>query len=40
VPRGAWTILVQADYGDAPAFALYERLGVRDEVLHFDIVTP
>jgi len=35
--RGAWTIYVQADYGDDPAIALYEKLGVREEVLHFDI---
>lgn len=35
--RGAWVIFVQADYGDDPAIALYERLGDREEVLHFDI---
>jgi aminoglycoside 3-N-acetyltransferase I len=35
--RGAWAIFVQADYGDDPAIALYEKLGVREEVLHFDI---
>ena len=35
--RGAWIIYVQADYGDDPAIALYEKLGVREEVLHFDI---
>ncbi len=35
--RGAWVIYVQADYGDDPAIALYERLGAREEVLHFDI---
>lgn len=33
----AWVIYVQADYEDAPAIALYEKLGVRKEVLHFDI---
>ena len=39
--RGAWVVFVQADYGDDPAIALYEKLGVREEVLHFDIpVTP
>ena len=37
--RGAWVIFVQADYGDEPAIALYERLGVREEVLHFDVGT-
>lgn len=36
--RGAWVIFVQADYGDDPAIALYEKLGTREEVLHFDIV--
>jgi aminoglycoside 3-N-acetyltransferase I len=35
--RGAWVIFVQADLVDAPAIALYERLGVREDVLHFDI---
>jgi len=34
---GAWVIYVQADYGDDPAIALYAKLGVREEVLHFDI---
>ena len=35
--RGAWVIFVQADHGDDPAIALYESLGEREEVLHFDI---
>jgi aminoglycoside 3-N-acetyltransferase I len=35
--RGAWVVYVQADYGDEPAIALYEKLGIREEVLHFDI---
>ena len=35
--RGAWVVFVQADYGDEPAIALYEKLGVREEVLHFDV---
>jgi aminoglycoside 3-N-acetyltransferase I len=34
---GGWVIFVQADHGDDPAIALYERLGTREEVLHFDI---
>jgi aminoglycoside 3-N-acetyltransferase I len=34
---GAWVIYVQADYGDEPAIALYQKLGVREEVMHFDI---
>jgi aminoglycoside 3-N-acetyltransferase I len=33
----AWVIYVQADYGDEPAIALYTRLGVREDVMHFDI---
>jgi len=37
ISRGAWIIYVQADYGDGPAIALYEKLGVREEVLRFDI---
>ena len=35
--RGAWVVYVQADYGDDAAIALYEKLGVREDVLHFDI---
>ena len=35
--QGAWVVFVQADYVDPPAIALYEKLGVREEVLHFDI---
>ena len=30
-------VYVQADYGDEPAIALYEKLGIREDVLHFDI---
>jgi aminoglycoside 3-N-acetyltransferase I len=35
--RGAYVVMVQADRGDAPAIALYNKLGVREDVLHFDI---
>ena len=35
--HGAWVIYVQADHGDEPAIALYTKLGVREDVLHFDI---
>lgn len=35
--RGAYVIFVQADLDDAPAIALYTKLGVREDVLHFDI---
>jgi aminoglycoside 3-N-acetyltransferase I len=38
--RGAWVIFVQGDYGDDAALALYDKLGVREEVLHFDIPVP
>jgi aminoglycoside 3-N-acetyltransferase I len=34
---GAWVIFVQADYIDEPAVNLYNKLGTREEVLHFDI---
>lgn len=35
--HGAWVIFVQADRGDDPAIQLYSKLGIREEVLHFDI---
>jgi len=35
--RGAWVVYVQADHGDDPAIALYTKLGVREDVLHFDM---
>ncbi len=37
--RGAYVIFVQADTGveDEPAIALYSKLGMREDVLHFDI---
>ena len=37
--RGAYVIFVQADTDveDEPAIALYTKLGLREEVLHFDI---
>jgi aminoglycoside 3-N-acetyltransferase I len=34
---GAFVIFVQADPVDAPAVALYSKLGKREDVLHFDI---
>lgn len=37
--RGADVIFVQAGQGDAPAIALYEGLGTRGDVHHFDIAT-
>ena len=36
--RGAYVIYVQADVGDAPAIALYSKLGAREDVFHFDII--
>lgn len=35
--RGIYVIFVQADYGDAPAVAMYTKLGSREDVMHFDI---
>jgi aminoglycoside 3-N-acetyltransferase I len=35
--RNAYVIFVQADHGDTPAIRLYESLGVREDVYHFDI---
>jgi aminoglycoside 3-N-acetyltransferase I len=35
--RGAHVVFVQADIADAPAVALYTKLGTREDVLHFDI---
>ncbi len=37
VERNAYVIFVQADLADAPAIALYAKLGTRAEVLHVDI---
>lgn len=36
-PRGAHVIFIQADRGDVAAVALYDKLGTREDVLHFDI---
>lgn len=38
--RGAYVIFVQADLVDDPAIALYTKLGMREDVLHFDIAVP
>jgi aminoglycoside 3-N-acetyltransferase I len=35
---GVWVIFVQADRGDEPAINLYESLGTREDVHHFDII--
>lgn len=35
--KGAYVIFIQADAVDEPAIALYTKLGVREDVLHFDI---
>ena len=37
--RGGATIFVQADHGDDAAIALYAKLGMAEEVLHFDIAS-
>ena len=39
VERNAYVIFVQADLVDAPAIALYDKLGVKETAHHFDI-TP
>lgn len=38
--QGAYVVFVQADHGDDPAIALYEKLGTREDVMHFDIAVP
>ena len=38
--RGAWVVFIQADYGDDAAIGLYTKLGVREDVLHFDLPVP
>ena len=38
--RGAYVVFVQADIGDTPAISLYSKLGLREDVLHFDIAVP
>ena len=35
--RGAWVLIIQADGDNDPAIALYSKLGVREDVLNFDI---
>ena len=35
--KGAWVIVIQADYGDEPAIRLYTKLGAKEQVFHFDI---
>jgi len=37
VARGVHLIFVQAEGGDAPAVALYSKLGAREDIHHFDI---
>jgi aminoglycoside 3-N-acetyltransferase I len=36
--RGIYVIYVQADYDDDPAVALYTKLGIREDVMHYDIL--
>lgn len=38
--RGAYVIFVQADLEDGPAIALYNSLGLKETVHHFDISVP
>jgi len=37
IRRDAYVIFVQAHLGDAPAIALYEKLGIKEAAHHFDI---
>lgn len=37
--RSAYVVFVQADAGDTPAIALYSKLGIPEDVVHFDIPT-
>ncbi len=38
--RGIYVVFVQADYGDDAAISLYTKVGVREDVMHFDIAVP
>lgn len=38
--RGIYVIFVQADEGDEPAIALYNRFGAGERMVHFDIAPP
>lgn len=38
--NGAWVTYVQADLTDPPAIALYDKLGRREAVLHYDLDFP
>ena len=38
--RCAWVVFIQADQDNAPAIALYGRLGTREDAVHFDIAVP
>jgi aminoglycoside 3-N-acetyltransferase I len=38
--RGAWVVFIQAEADNAPAIALYGKLGTREDAAHFDIAVP
>ncbi|HLU03724.1 MAG TPA: GNAT family N-acetyltransferase [Advenella sp.] len=38
--NAGWVVYVQADRGDEAAIALYNKLGMKEHVLHFDIQVP
>jgi aminoglycoside 3-N-acetyltransferase I len=38
--RRAWVVFVQAEADNAPAVALYGKLGTREDAAHFDIAVP
>ena len=38
--HGAWVVFIQADQDNAPAIALYSKMGTREDAVHFDIAVP
>ena len=38
--RGAWVVFVQTEQDNAPAVALYSKLGTREDAAQFDIAVP
>ncbi len=38
--RNVCSVYVQADKDDSPAIALYDKMGIGRDVLHFDLETP
>ncbi|OKH17093.1 AAC(3)-I family aminoglycoside N-acetyltransferase [[Limnothrix rosea] IAM M-220] len=38
--RGAYVVIIHAEKDNDPAINLYSKLGIREDVLHFDIPIP